>query len=110
MENKPSAEVRKRVEAVLAAWAPPVPEPAPVDPKRLTKEQLFLWKQGKWPPTPPETPVPSEARALKRAFAALEKMNTADARELLKGLADTAPEGVVRDQAKASLERLARQK
>ncbi len=38
------------------------------------------------------------------------KMGTPEARELLKGLAETAPEGVVRDQAKASLERLAKPK
>lgn len=107
LEDKTSPEVRKRVEVVLTALVPPPPKPAPVNPKLLSTEQLALWKQGKWPPKPP---VPSEARALKRAFAALETMGTPEARGLLKDLAETAPDGVVRDQAKASLGRLPKSK
>jgi WD40 repeat protein len=107
LEDKPSPEARKRIEAVLAAWSPPAPAPPPVDPRRLTPEQLALWKQGKWPPKPP---VPSEALALKRAFTALVKMGTPEARGLLKELSETAPEGAVRDLAKSSLERLPKPK
>jgi hypothetical protein len=55
-------------------------------------------------------PVPSEARALKRAFAALEKMGTPEARGPLKELAEAAPDGAVHDLAKASLDRLPKPK
>ena len=81
LENKPSAEVRKRVESLLTLATPP-----PVDPAKLTPEQWVLWRQGKWPPKE-EAPKPSERRAVKRAFAALEKMDTPEARQALKELA-----------------------
>ncbi|HKI31929.1 MAG TPA: hypothetical protein VKA46_08670 [Gemmataceae bacterium] len=112
LKNKPSAEVRKRVEELLATFDNrPAPLPLPVDPKHMTKEQLILWQRGQWPPKPPEAPPrPSEAQALKRAFAALEKIGTPEARQAAKSLAETAPDGLVREQAKASLERLAKSK
>ncbi len=103
LENNPSPEVRQRVESLLALPAPP-----PIDPKRLNKAEYALWLQGKWPPKAPEQPKPSEGRALKRAFAALEKIGTPEARQAIKALAETTPDSMVREQAKESLQRLSK--
>jgi WD40 repeat protein len=105
LEKNPPAEVRRRLET---AFAPPTPPP--VDPKKLSKTEYALWLQGKWPPKKPEAPKPSQARAAKRAIVALEKTGTPEARQALKTLAASTPEGLVREEASAALKRLAEPK
>jgi hypothetical protein len=103
LENKPSAEVRKRVEGLLASPAAP-----PVDPTKLNKAEYALWLQGKWPPKAPEVPKPSGGRAVRAALAALEKMGTDEARRAIKEMAETAPDGLVREEATTALQRLSK--
>jgi hypothetical protein len=107
LKNNPSAEVRKRIESVIASFHRPAP--TPIDPLNRPRELGFN-KFRPEPPGPkvPDEPVPSEGHALKRAFTVLETIGTADARKVVESLAGSATEGWLRDQAKTSLERFAR--
>jgi hypothetical protein len=77
--DKPTLEVRRRVEQILAK----------VDRQR-----------------PPKGP--SEQWRVLRIIEVLEWIGTKDARDLLEALADKAPEAGLQSEAKASLERLAK--
>ena len=55
-----------------------------------------------------DEPIPIPAMQLARTAEALEAIGTPEARELLTRLVKESPEPVVKQQAKASLERLER--
>jgi hypothetical protein len=74
--------------------------------QKLNQANYALWLRGKLPPMAPEEPRPSEALALRRAFTVFEKVGTPETQRALKTLAETSPDGLAREEAKAALQRL----
>jgi hypothetical protein len=124
LEGKPSAETRKRIEALLKRL--PVDEkdrekaPNPLAGRNVSVRsingQVQIVIDGKKldlaalaKPTPAPPPNAQWVRAA-RAVALLESIGTAEARALLKALAEGEAGARPTDESKAALERLNKQK
>jgi WD40 repeat protein len=107
-EGELSAEVRRQVGNLLEGLTPQPPAPPP-DPgsKRRRVQELQP------PPPPKEVPAPERAstrerRAIVRAFAVLEEINTPAARGVVQALAKSDAKGWLTRQAELAWQRLRR--